>query len=113
MTWAMKCTTAFHTGITKLIMMHGTAKMGDDCILFSRSGCAGCQKWVGNFGGDQVSSFEGLNQAINGMLNLTSCGFSVWGTDIGGYGGPPTPEVYIRWLQFGTFNRLCAPTARA
>ena len=81
-------------------------EMGNDCILFSRSGCAGCQKWVGNFGGDQVSSFEGLNQAINGMLNLTSCGFSVWGTDIGGYGGPPTPEVYIRWLQFGTFNPL-------
>ena len=79
-------------------------EMGDDFFLFSRSGCAGCQKWICSFGGDQVSTFEGLNQALNGMLNLTACGFSVWGTDIGGYGGPPSEEVYIRWLQFGAFN---------
>lgn len=79
---------------------------GKDYILFSRSGCAGCQKWVANFGGDQKSDFEGLKKALYAMLSLTSCGFSTWGTDIGGYGGPPTDELYIRWLQFGAFNPL-------
>lgn len=77
-----------------------------DYILFSRSGCAGCQRWSASFGGDQVSEFEGLRQAFNGMLNLTACGYTFWGTDIGGYGGPPSPEVYIRWLQFGAFNPI-------
>lgn len=83
-----------------------TERMGDDHILFSRSGCAGCQRWIANFGGDQVSDFSGMRQALNGMLNLTACGFSLWGTDIGGYGGPVSPQVYIRWLQFGAFNPI-------
>ena len=81
-------------------------ELDGDYILFSRSGCAGCQRWSASFGGDQVSEFEGLRQAFNGMLNLTVCGYTFWGTDIGGYGGPPSTEVYIRWLQFGTFNPI-------
>ena len=44
--------------------------------------------------------------AIRGGLNISACGFSVWGADIAGYYGQPEEEVYIRWLQFGVFSPL-------
>lgn len=81
-------------------------RWGDDYVLFERAGCAGSQHWVANFNGDQVSTFDGLRRALNGMLTLTSCGMPICGSDIGGFGGPPSPELYIRWLEFSTFSPL-------
>lgn len=83
--------------------------LGSDYILFSRSGCAGSQSWVGQFAGDHPSTFQGLQQAILGGLSASTAGFSLWGSDIGGYGFddyPPTPDCYMRWMQFGTFSPL-------
>lgn len=83
--------------------------LGEDYILFSRSGCAGSQRWMGQFAGDHPSTFQGLQQAIRGGLSASTAGFSLWGSDIGGYGYdeyPPTPDCYMRWMQFGTFSPL-------
>jgi alpha-glucosidase (family GH31 glycosyl hydrolase) len=41
-----------------------------------------------------------------GILNLSSCGYSNWGSDLGGYFGVPEPAVYVRWTQFGLFSPL-------
>lgn len=81
-------------------------QMGDDYITFSRSACAGSQKWSANFGGDQASTWFGLQQNIAGILSLSSCGFSIWGSDIGGFFGTPTTDTYCRWLEFSTFSPL-------
>ncbi len=35
--------------------------------------------------------------------NAGISGFPYWGSDIGGYFGNPTDEVFIRWIQFGAF----------
>lgn len=81
-------------------------------ILFARAGCAGSQKYAANFGGDQQSTFDGLKQAIMGGISISSSGFSVWGSDLGGLHthknaqGVPTEELYNRWLQFSTFSPL-------
>lgn len=87
-----------------------------DYVLFSRSSYAGCQKWACNFGGDQSADFRGLRYAIRAGLSFCSSGFSFWGSDLGGYSGTPTEEVYIRWLQFSAFSPLMrshgAPTGR-
>lgn len=86
-----------------------TQELGNDYILFSRSGCAGSQTWMGQFAGDHPSTFQGLRQAILGGLSASTAGFSLWGSDIGGYGYddyPPSPDCYMRWLQFGTFSPL-------
>ncbi len=79
---------------------------GDDYILFERSGCAGTQHLCAHFGGDQKTTFEGLNQAYYGMLSASASGLVNWGSDIGGLGGFPSDETYIRWLQMSAFSPL-------
>ena len=81
-------------------------RLDDDFILFARAGCAGSQKYAASFGGDQESTFVGLKQAIMGGISISSSGFSVWGSDIGGLGSIPTEELYNRWLEFATFSPL-------
>ena len=79
-------------------------RYGDDFVLFARNATQGSQVWSGNFSGDQVGTFEGMKKAVNAMLTLTACGFSNWGSDIGGYGATDNSETYTRWLQFGTLS---------
>ena len=81
-------------------------KRGDDFILFGRAAAPGNQKWVAQFGGDHASNFKGLQCGLTGALNLTSCGFSTWGSDLGGFLGWPEPAVYMRWTEFGCFSPL-------
>lgn len=81
-------------------------KRGSDFILFGRGAAPGTQKWVGQFAGDHSSNFAGLRAVLTGALNLCVCGYSNWGSDLGGYFGVPEPAVYIRWTQFGLFSPL-------
>ena len=77
-----------------------------DYILFARAACAGTQRWVSFFGGDQNGEFYGLRQAYYGGLNASSVGFTIWGSDIGSLNECKTKELYLRWLQFATFSPL-------
>ena len=88
-------------------------KRGDDFILYGRGATPGTQKWVGQFAGDHPSNFYGLKAVLTGALNLCACGFSNWGSDIGGYFGLPEPAVYMRWVQFGCFSPLMRPHGKA
>jgi alpha-glucosidase (family GH31 glycosyl hydrolase) len=81
-------------------------KRGDDFILFGRAAAPGSQKWVAQFGGDHPATFAGLQAVLTGALNLTACGFSIWGSDLGGFLGWPEPAVYMRWTQFACFSPL-------
>jgi len=88
-------------------------KRGNDFILFARGAAPGTQRWVGQFAGDHPSNFEGLKHVLTGALNLCACGFSTWGSDLGGYFGFPEPEVYMRWFQFGCFSPIWRPHGKA
>lgn len=44
--------------------------------------------------------------ALPMCLNLSISGQSFVGTDIGGFVGSPSGELYTRWLQFGVFTPL-------
>jgi alpha-D-xyloside xylohydrolase len=51
----------------------------------------------------------------HGGLGLGLCGFPFWSVDIGGFGGTPTPDLYIRWAEAGLFvshPRAHGPIAR-
>jgi alpha-glucosidase (family GH31 glycosyl hydrolase) len=75
---------------------------------FNRSGWTGAARhsqivW----GGDPSTSFgfDGLESAVKNGLTMGVSGVSLWGSDIGGFfsiSSPElTPELLIRWLQFG------------
>ncbi len=86
-------------------------RMGEDFVLFQRSGCAGSQHYSGSFGGDMPETFAGLRYSVSEALSAAASGFSVWGSDLGGFcpvkGAKHDPlELYTRWLQFATFSPL-------
>ena len=77
--------------------------VGDDYLCYMRGACAGSQKWNCTWTGDQTNGFEGMRQQVVAGLSLSSCGFSVWGTDMCGLTGVPTSEQLIRAFEFNTF----------
>jgi alpha-glucosidase (family GH31 glycosyl hydrolase) len=88
-------------------------KRGNDFILYARGAAPGTQKWVGQFAGDHPANFDGLKAVLTGALNLCACGYSNWGSDLGGYFGWPEPAVFMRWTQFGCFSPLMRPHGKA
>ena len=89
-------------------------RLGNDFVLFQRSGCAGSHHYTASFGGDSYSTFLGLKRSVWEMLSAAASGISIWGSDIGGFmlrswmvqEGPDFEELYIRWVQFGAFSPL-------
>ncbi|HEX3718690.1 MAG TPA: TIM-barrel domain-containing protein [Verrucomicrobiae bacterium] len=81
-------------------------RRGDDFILFGRAAAPGTQQWAAQFAGDHRANFVGLRAVLTGALNLCGCGFSTWGSDLGGFLGWPDPAVYMRWTQFACFSPL-------
>lgn len=56
--------------------------------------------------GDQKAEWRGLKMVVRGGLSTALSGFPFWGHDIGAYTDTPTKELYIRWLQAGTFSPI-------
>jgi alpha-glucosidase len=81
-------------------------------FILSRSAFLGSQRYgVGLWSGDVDMTFAALRNQVALGVNVGLAGFPLWGTDIGGFGfaGKCTPELYIRWFQFGAFCPLCRP----
>ncbi len=72
-------------------------------FLLSRSGWAGLQRYAWNWTGDTESTWEALRQTIPTVLGLGLSGIPYTGPDIGGFGGHPSAELFVRWFQMATF----------
>lgn len=80
---------------------------GDDFVLMPRAGYTGGQKYGVYWGGDIAAPAEGLRAAIIALQRAAVMGYPIWGSDIGGYWGPPLDrEVTARWFAFGCFSPL-------
>ncbi len=77
-----------------------------DGLLWARSGSLGIERCPALWAGDQVANWRQLRSLLPAGLSTGLSGMPFWGHDIGGYVGTPTPELYMRWLQFGTFSPL-------
>jgi alpha-glucosidase (family GH31 glycosyl hydrolase) len=77
---------------------------GVDGMLWARSGSLGIEKSPGLWAGDQGAEWSQLQRLITAGLSSSLSGMPYWSHDIGGYYGEATPELYIRWLQFGALS---------
>ncbi|MGZ3114336.1 glycoside hydrolase family 31 protein [Streptomyces sp. H62] len=68
-------------------------------FVFSRSGWAGMQRYGGAWPGAVATGWPGLRASLSLVMGLGLCGVPYAGTDVGGVGGTPSPELYLRWLQ--------------
>jgi alpha-D-xyloside xylohydrolase len=82
-------------------------------FILTRSAFAGQQRYGSNtWSGDVSASWNALRNQISAGLNFSLCGIPYWNSDIGGFflwefpgklNDPDYRELYVRWLQFGTF----------
>lgn len=68
-------------------------------FVLTRAGYAGVQRYSAIWTGDNVASWDHLRLSITMLLNLGVSGVPLVGSDVGGFSGNPTPELYTRWLQ--------------
>ena len=93
-----------YTGFQKM-------RPGQRLFNLTRSGYAGIQRYgVVPWSGDVGKDFGGLAVQPPMMLGMGMSGLAYHNSDIGGFCcGTTTPELYIRWMQYGTF----CPVTRA
>ncbi len=76
-----------------------------DGIVWRRAGYLGTQRFPGTWAGDTQTTWQGLRGALRGGISAGFGGEAFWSHDIGGFvGEQPSPELYIRWVQFGMFS---------
>lgn len=69
----------------------------------TRSGWASVSRYAWTWTGDIESSWEALRQVIPTILGLSLSGIPYSGSDIGGFSGIPSAELYQRWFQLSSF----------
>jgi len=73
-------------------------------FVLTRATFAGGQRYAAVWPGDNISSWSALADGIATLAGLGLSGFPFVGTDIGGFAGVASPELYTRWLQAAVFS---------
>lgn len=76
-------------------------------FTLTRSGFAGVQRWSACWMGDNHSWWEHLELAMPQLMNMGLSGVPFVGTDIGGFSGNASGELFARWMQFGVLSPFC------
>ena len=85
-------------------VFEATERYGDDePMVWARSGWSSSQRYPVQWGGDPQADWEGLAASIRGGLGWGMSGIPCYASDLGGFYGEPTPELYLRWVQAGVF----------
>ncbi len=75
----------------------------DNAIIWARSAWAGSQQYPVHWGGDAGTDFGSMASSIKGCLSMGISGFPFWSSDLGGFWYSTSPQLYIRWTQYGMF----------
>ncbi|WP_077801783.1 glycoside hydrolase family 31 protein [Streptomyces sp. JHA26] len=75
-------------------------------FVLSRSGWAGMQRYGGAWTGEVASGWPGLRASLALVMGLGLCGVPFSGPDVGGFGGEPSPELYLRWFRLAAYLPL-------
>jgi alpha-glucosidase len=80
---------------------------GERPFVLTRSGFAGVQRWSACWMGDNSSWWEHLEMAMPQLMNMGLSGVPFVGTDIGGFWGNASGELFARWMQVGALAPFC------
>jgi alpha-D-xyloside xylohydrolase len=86
--------------------------LGNDGILFARSGFLGSHAFPGSWAGDNEPNFgdNGLPSVMVAGQSAAMSGYAIWGHDIGGYQDTnfsiSPSNLFMRWTQFGCFSPI-------
>ena len=103
---------AFHNQYATLMAM-GTAQgllkamPGKRTFVLSRAGSPGIQRYAANWMGDNVARWDHLRMGIAMATGFGVSGQAFVGADIGGFAGDSDPELFARWVQYGTLTPFC------
>ena len=79
---------------------------GQRTLLYSRSSFIGSHRYGGIWLGDNNSSWAQLLANIQMMPSVQMCGFLYSGADLCGLSCDTTPDLALRWLEFGLLTPL-------
>lgn len=80
------------------------ASPGARPLVVSRAGYLGIHRSAGLWTGDVPSTWWGLEQTLPMLANLSVSGVPFVGSDVGGYSGGATPELFARWFEVGVLS---------
>jgi len=90
-----------HKGIYE---MYRTQIPDERVFIISRSGFVGDWRYgAGIWSGDVTSRWNHLTRNVQMGISSSLSGYSLWASDVGGFKGTPSAELYTRWMQFGAF----------
>lgn len=72
-------------------------------FVLTRSGFAGVQRYAAVWTGDNTASDDFLTGGALLTAQMGLSGIPFVGDDLGGYIGPTSRELFIRWMETGTF----------
>ena len=72
-------------------------------FVLTRATFAGGQRYAAVWSGDNVSNWPALSDSIATLMGLGLSGFPFVGSDVGGFAGAASAELYTRWLQAAVF----------
>ncbi|WBB94856.1 alpha-xylosidase [Solwaraspora sp. WMMA2059] len=84
--------------VTREVAGHG--------MVWARSSFLGGQRHPAQWSGDVNATYPGMASTLRGGLSHGLSGVPFWSHDAGGFHGTPTPDLYVRWAQFGAFSPL-------
>lgn len=93
-----------YTYLYNRCVFEATTEYKTEPFIWMRSGYAGSHKFPLPWSGDAQCDFRAIASVIRAANNMSLSGFPFFSHDIGGFVGTCTPELYIRWAQFGMFS---------
>ena len=73
-------------------------------FVLSRAGSPGIQRWAAVWTGDAPSTWDTLAGTLPMLLGMGLSGVPFVGSDVGGYSGGATPELFARWIAVGSIS---------
>lgn len=73
-------------------------------FLLTRAGHAGIQRYAAVWTGDAASNWPALRMQLATMMNMGLSGVPMTGSDVGGWEGGTTPELFARWVEVGAIS---------